>query len=88
MNFPALYKTSLKSLPAFTLSLFLIGCVSYGFNGKSYDTREEALAALINEFNQDLALVEPVSERIGGRTLIVAPDRKRLKESGPQAPFW
>jgi len=60
------------------LCLTFSGCsTQYIYNDTKYPTPEEALAAQSKEYEEQLAHIEPAAERIGGRALVVLPDRAR-----------
>ena len=64
------------------LFLLLTGCSSVccQWDGIDYWTPEDALAVQLKEYEKQLKLVEPATERIGGRAIVVCPDQTRIKE--------
>jgi hypothetical protein len=72
----------MKNTLSILLFLLLTGCSSTccQWRGIDYWTPEDALAVQWKEYKEQLNLVEPATERIGGSVIVVCPDQARIKE--------
>jgi len=78
---------SLRNLTiAASLAAGLAGCahppgsqVAIDYNGAHYTTIDSFRAVYTAEFNGDVAVVTPMTDRVGGRLLVVLPDADRLQ---------
>ena len=73
----------MKRTLSILLFLLLAGCgpgICCQWGGIDYWTPEDALAVQWKEYENQLKLVEPATERIGGSAIVVCPDQTRIKE--------
>jgi hypothetical protein len=63
--------------------LILTACTSwYGYAGKRYDTKEEALKAQQNEIDAVIANIEPTNQPKYENALIIFPSREAIEKRG------
>jgi hypothetical protein len=73
----------MKSTLSLLLFFLLTGCgtsTCCQWEGVDYWTPEDASAVQLKEYEDQVTFVGPAPERIGGRAIVVCPDRTRIKE--------